>query len=336
MRAAATQWARSSHAVTALLLCTIFGGVATDALANSWSQQAANIWAWCAYLFLLFFSREDERKELITCLVIATLGEIFLGFVWGLYEYRLHNLPLFIPAGHGVVFAAAQRITKAMPAWLPYALGAALAPLAAIGGIFGYDTQAALWFGVFILCVMVSRDKRFPATMFLFALLIESLGTSAGAWQYFGRDPWFGLTTVTKPPLWAGTFYCVLDTFVALVAVKRTARVERHGLISAAAGLSAGLRDRGRSQFRRKRCRLHATYVEAVLGPIAGEKQIVETGIARIEPMPSWPLQTKNVALRGLHIRAPVLRVQACHAAGAAGIDEQVPIESVGIGGVYA
>lgn len=222
MIVAATRWARSSNLATTLLLCTIFGGIATDALANSWSQPAADAWAWCAYLFLLFYSSGVERRELIACVLIATLGEIFLGFVWGLYEYRLHNLPLFIPAGHGVVFAAGRRVSKAMPAWLPYGVGLVLAPCAVMGGIFGYDSQAPLWFGVFILCVTISRDKRFPATMFLFALLIETMGTSVGAWQYFGRDPWFGLTTITKPPLWAGSFYCALDTLVALVAVRHS------------------------------------------------------------------------------------------------------------------
>ncbi len=220
MITAATRWARSPKLATALLLCTIFGGVATDALANSWSQAAADAWAWCAYLILLFYSNAVERRELIACLLIATLGEIFLSFGWGLYEYRLHNLPLFIPAGHGLVFAAGRRISKAMPAWLPYGVGLALAPMAVMGRILGYDTQAPLWFGVFILCVTISFDRRFPATMFLFALLIETLGTSAGAWQYFGRDPWFGLTTVTRPPLWAGSFYCALDTFVALAVAK--------------------------------------------------------------------------------------------------------------------
>jgi hypothetical protein len=139
-----------------------------------------------------------------------------------------------------VVYGAGKRITQAMPMWLPYALGAVLAPFAIAGQLFGYDSQGLLWFGVFLLCLTVSRDKRFPATMFLFALLIETAGTSAGAWQYFGRERWFGLTTVTRPPLWAGTFYCALDTLVALATVTRVAPAWRRiGSIAAAAGLSA-------------------------------------------------------------------------------------------------
>ncbi|MGD0669496.1 MAG: hypothetical protein ABSB23_18205 [Bryobacteraceae bacterium] len=218
-----TCWVETSNAVTVALLVTIFGGIAVDALARPWSQAAADLWAWGAYLFLLICGTSRERKELSICLAIATLGETFLGFVWGLYEYRLHNLPLFIPAGHGVVFAAGRRISRNMPGWLPGALAAALAPLAVAGFAFGYDTQASLWFGVFLLCLLAARERRFPATMFALALLIETLGTSTGSWQYFSREPWFGLTTLTRPPLWAGTYYCALDILVAYVSVARAA-----------------------------------------------------------------------------------------------------------------
>jgi len=209
----------TSNVVIALLLITIFGGISVDAMARSWSQAVADAWAWSVYLFLLICGTARERKELLICLVIATLGETFLGFVWGLYEYRLHNLPLFIPAGHGVVFAAGRRITREMPAWLPGALAAVLAPLAIAGLWFGYDTQGPLWFAVFAVCVGLSRERRFPATMFLLALLIETHGTSAGAWRYFAREPWFGLTTLTRPPLWAGTYYCALDILVLYVSM---------------------------------------------------------------------------------------------------------------------
>lgn len=191
----------------------------------------ADLLAWSVFLFLLIISRTaKERSELLFCLLIATLGEIFLGFIWKLYEYRLHNLPLFIPPGHAVVYAAGRAISRSAPNWLPRALAIVLVPFVGVGVFFGYDTQAALWFGVLLLCLLVAPDRRFAATMFILALLIETLGTTLGAWRYLSPDPWFGMSTLTKPPLWAGTFYCALDVMVAFAAL-RTVRAGRapHG-----------------------------------------------------------------------------------------------------------
>jgi hypothetical protein len=209
---------KASHALTAALVATIFGGILMDVTGYWWGQATASLWAWLVYLFLVVSTPATERKKLLICLTIATMGELFLGFVWGLYRYRLHNLPLFIPPGHAVVYTAGQRINRAMPVWLPQAVGAVMMPFAIAGLICGYDTQAPLWFAVFLFCLMVGPDRGFVATMFVFALVIETYGTRLGAWQYMPRDRWFGLTTVTTPPLWAGTYYCALDILVIRIA----------------------------------------------------------------------------------------------------------------------
>ena len=212
------------YALTATLIITIFGGILTDAGGRSWSQPVADVWAWSVYLLLVVFTVAKERRELFICLIVATMGECFLGLVWGLYQYRLHNLPLFIPPGHALVYAAGNRIRHAMPIWLPCAVVASLAPFAVSGLTSGYDTQGFIWFIVFLLCLLAASDRRFLATMFLFAFLIELQGTTLGSWRYMSRDPWFGLTTMTAPPLWAGTYYCALDVIVAYLAISGVRR----------------------------------------------------------------------------------------------------------------
>jgi hypothetical protein len=103
---------RSGHALTAALVLTIFGGIFTDVSGHSWSQILASVWAWFAYLVLVATTTGRERRELLICITVATLGELFLGFVWGLYVYRLHNLPLFIPPGHGLVYTVGRRFNR--------------------------------------------------------------------------------------------------------------------------------------------------------------------------------------------------------------------------------
>src|ERR1017187_6727631 len=75
-----------------------------DVLWPQYGQIVVNgcVWAVCGVLYLRI--DRSGRPALIACLIIATAGEIFLSLVWGLYEYRLHNIPLFVPPGHVLLF----------------------------------------------------------------------------------------------------------------------------------------------------------------------------------------------------------------------------------------
>ena len=55
------------------------------------------------------------RAQALGVVLFATIGEVTGSLVWGVYHYRLHNLPLFIPPAHGLVYLS----------------GLALAPVAA-------------------------------------------------------------------------------------------------------------------------------------------------------------------------------------------------------------
>jgi hypothetical protein len=202
------------HSVTAALIVTVFGGILVDVVGCAWGQMTASAWAWFAFLVLIVRTRNKERLELLMCVCFATIGELFLCSVWRLYEYRLHNLPLFIPPGHAIVYALGRRVSGIAPVWFPHAIVAVMAPLAIAGSALRYDTQAPLWCTVFVVCIVASRERGFLATMFVLALIVETYGTTLGDWSYRARDPWFGLTTITTPPVWAGTLYCGLACLV--------------------------------------------------------------------------------------------------------------------------
>ena len=44
------------------------------------------------------------RAQAFGVVVFATVGEVAGSLIWGVYHYRLHNLPLFIPPAHGIVY----------------------------------------------------------------------------------------------------------------------------------------------------------------------------------------------------------------------------------------
>ena len=89
--------AGTSTGFAALIFIVIVAGLAIDALGRAWSQPLVNVLAWALYLALLVRSARAERVALVACHVFATAGEVFLALVWQIYDYRLGNLPWFVP-----------------------------------------------------------------------------------------------------------------------------------------------------------------------------------------------------------------------------------------------
>ncbi len=206
-----------SRAVVALVVATLVLGIPLDATALPWAQPVVSAWSWAALLWIAVGSSSRHRLDLAACVLLATSGELFLKDIWGLYEYRLGNLPLFIPAGHALVFAASARMSRTAPAGLPAAVVVVFAAVVGYGAWRGYDTFGLVWFAAFVGYVAFSANPRLCATLFLFAFAIEAYGTALGGWRYVTVEPWFGLTT-TNPPVWIGAVYCTLESLVRLAA----------------------------------------------------------------------------------------------------------------------
>ena len=205
--------------VIALVALTLILGIPFDALGPRGAQTVVNLWTWGALAWVLWQSTPQHRRELAACVVLATLGELFLMEVWGLYHYRLLNLPLFIPAGHALVFTAAMRISRRVPAWFPWVVAAGAAPYVGYAAWAGFDTQGLLWFLVLGGFMVFGREQALYGVAFAIALVVETYGTSLGGWRYHAVEPWFGLTT-TNPPVCVGAIYCTLE-----VMVRRAGRI---------------------------------------------------------------------------------------------------------------
>jgi len=212
-----------------VIVLTITGGLLLDRWGGIWGQPLVNVWAWGVFAWLWLKSLPGERLALFACLVLATAGEVVLALVWGLYDYRLGNLPLFVPPGHVLLYAlglwcAARLPQRLLSGVLPLALLAATAL-----GLSGIDGLSVLLTALFVLAMRYGPAPRLYATMFVLALLMELWGTALGNWAWRAEVPWLGWTTL-NPPFAAGAFYCVLDWLVGLC-------VRRFGI---AAGRQAG------------------------------------------------------------------------------------------------
>jgi hypothetical protein len=212
------EWPRAA-AITAL----IAGGLAFDQTVEFWGQTLTNITLWALLLHWLRGAEPAEQSSLAVCVFYATLGEIFLSLVWGLYEYRLSNIPLFVPPGHALLFMLGTMLARHARDWIVWVVPLAAAPFVLLLAVTGLGTLDALLFSLFLLCMLSGRASKLYAVMFVLSLAMEVYGTWLGNWTWALEAPWLGFTTI-NPPLAAGAFYCMLDMLVvATVAGRRPA-----------------------------------------------------------------------------------------------------------------
>ncbi|WP_374265526.1 hypothetical protein [Zoogloea sp.] len=199
---------------------TIAVGLLADRFGGAWGQPLVSAWTWglCA---LLVARAAGLRARLLACLAIATAGEVVLSLVWGLYDYRLGNLPLFVPPGHVLLYWLGLRLAGRLPDRL-----LAATPWLAVVGVSALALGRLDWLGpplilIFLACLRWGPAPRLYATMFLLSLAMELWGTWLGNWTWRATLPGLGWP-VSNPPLAAGAFYCVLDLLSEIVCRRRS------------------------------------------------------------------------------------------------------------------
>lgn len=202
-----------------VIVSVITGGLALDQHVEFWGQTLTNVGVWG--LFLWWLRRADARQQLCltACVVYATIGEIFLSLVWGLYDYRLANIPLFVPPGHALLFTLGFLLAARVKDWIVWAVPLAALPCVLLLLATGAGTLDALLYTLFLACILFGSARRLYAVMFVLALAMEIYGTWLGNWTWTAQVPWLGLTSI-NPPLAAGAFYCVLDLLVVATVLR--------------------------------------------------------------------------------------------------------------------
>jgi hypothetical protein len=206
-------WNRGDALRALTLAGIIAGGLALDQLVDFWGQTLTNVGIWAALLYWMRAAKSDDQLALAVCVLYATAGEIFLSLVWGLYEYRLANVPLFVPPGHALLFMLGRIIAQHIDDWIEWVVPLAATPFILLLAWTGLGTLDALLFALFMLCMLSRRASRLYAVMFVLSLAMEIYGVWLGNWTWAPVAPWLGFTTI-NPPLAAGAFYCMLDMLV--------------------------------------------------------------------------------------------------------------------------
>jgi hypothetical protein len=236
---------RGWHA--AFFVLTIAVGLYVDQRFEIWGQIAASVWCWVALLAFMHGTRGDLRLIIMACLVWATLGEIVASLVWGLYLYRLHNVPMFIPPGHVLMLLVALYLTARLRSWVFAAAPVIAAAYAVYATWKGIDMLSVVLTPIFILGLVFSRSRNLYAATFLLALPLEFYGTWMGNWRWEPQAPWLELS-MANPPVCIGAVYCARDALAGLTVnvrkrwrARAAARSETDGVDGASRGATQQL-----------------------------------------------------------------------------------------------
>ncbi|HET7677676.1 MAG TPA: hypothetical protein VFK38_07465 [Candidatus Limnocylindrales bacterium] len=229
---ATVEWLRSGRGaivVAALVSAWWLVGLRLDADGDLARQVVLGALTWVILGLALAASRPDQRLQVLVMVGVATGFECLGSLVWGLYQYRLENLPLYVPPGHGLFYLVALRIAD-LPAvtsrrrlLVPgVLLGGAVLALAGLIRGGPPDLLGALTWLILARFLLRGRAPVFYAVSFVLTMLLEAYGTALGTWAWQPVVPLLGIAA-GNPPACIGAGYCVMDG----LARRLTARLRR-------------------------------------------------------------------------------------------------------------
>lgn len=196
--------------------------LAVDTQVGARSQLLLGLAAWIALALALRGVPPLLRAQALVVVVVATCAEIVGSIVWGVYTYRLENLPSFVPPCHGLVYLAGAALAAwagarkqllvrvALVAVLAWGIaGVTVLPRADVGGAIG----AAL-LAVYLLR---GRAPELYAGVFLVVAWLELYGTAIGTWEWAITIPGTGVPQ-GNPPSGVASGYVWFDIVALALA----------------------------------------------------------------------------------------------------------------------
>src|SRR5438132_1334850 len=164
--------------------------------------------------------RHWERVSLVVG--AATIAEVTGSILWGVYRYRMHNLPLFVPPGHGLVYLSGVGLSQTLRRHARALVGAAAAG-AVLWGLLGLtvlprlDVAGALGVPLLLLFLWRSESRAAYAGVFVVVAILELYGTAIGTWRWTEALPGLGIPD-GNPPSGAASGYVCFDVAALLLA----------------------------------------------------------------------------------------------------------------------
>jgi hypothetical protein len=201
-----------------------------DRATSALEQSALGLTAWAFLAVALRPQPRAVRVQVVALVVLATLLEIIGSIVWGAYRYRLENLPLYVPAGHGLFYLAALRVTS-LPLLERHARRIVIAVTAGatLWMLYGLarpplpDLLGCVTWAIFIRFIVRGRYPLLYAVSFAMTTALELYGTGLGIWRWAPVLPGLMLPA-GNPPTGIGAGYAAMDALTRRIVGRLRAR----------------------------------------------------------------------------------------------------------------
>ena len=194
--------------------------LAVDTQVGLAAQIGLGVVTWMVLLAAIWPLTGIVRAQVIGVVMFATIAEVTGSLIWGVYRYRLHNLPLFIPPAHGLVYLsglALASVVRPRPLVAVAAAGSVGWGLAGITVLPRLDVAGAMCVPLLAVFLWRSRFRATYAGVFVVVAALELYGTSIGVWRWATELPGLGIAQ-GNPPSGVASGYVWFDVMALLVA----------------------------------------------------------------------------------------------------------------------
>jgi hypothetical protein len=211
--------------VAAVVLVWVPAVLVADRAATPTAQTLLGVATWALLLAVLAALDPLVRVQTAVVVVFATAVEYTFSGWLHVYVYRLHDVPAFVPPGHGLVYLAAL----ALGGWALVRQHARVAVTAtvAVGGLYALwglsplaprlDVLGAFWFGCLLAFLAWGPSRLLYVGAFVVVTYLELVGTSLHIWTWAPHDP-TGIVAMGNPPSGAAGGYGWFDLVAVLAA----------------------------------------------------------------------------------------------------------------------
>jgi hypothetical protein len=211
--------------VFCLAMAAYFAGVLwIDRYVDEQQQLLLGASTWAVLLMACRGLGPERLAQVALVVVVASCTEVVGSILWGVYEYRLGNLPAFVPPGHGLVYLTGLRLSEC--AFVrrrprPFVLGVLAVSLAwTIAGLTvmpRLDVAGALGAVTFAACLFWGRAPTIYAGVFVAVAALEWYGTGVGTWRWAETIPGLGIPD-GNPPSGVASGYVLFDVIAIALA----------------------------------------------------------------------------------------------------------------------
>lgn len=184
---------------------------------SPYGQDITNIIMVFVYVWFLFTAK-DKLYWIILLMTIASLcAEAIGSLLLTLYQYRLKNIPMYIPLGHAIIYATVYHMCKQPLIWKHHKviekyLGKIAFVIVFMSLFISNDRAGFITYLVFLMIFYQRKKPLFYLSMFIMVYYIELFGTIFSTWSWYvvvGNHPSY--PSIAYTPSGVAGLYVLID-----------------------------------------------------------------------------------------------------------------------------